>query len=646
MKKINIKYLNSKELSFDASIAGIKELSKHFPMVMEIAYSTYTIEEAIQGILEYLNHHHTEAYLSESNQIVNKNDNLEKGLKGDWQKEGYNLEHKNVPGQTSHRINAYDKQGNRVGSLPFHEHQDGSLRVSPGAMVFVNDADRRKGVASAMYSFAENKLGKKFKKGNTTPAGSTLWSQPNRPFGKSDDENLKKHTANRKYDVPYLAGYSKDGKTIYIDRRLPPTLKLKNGKTVHVDQFLMVHEATEKNLMDKLGYDYLKAHHLALQSERKAVQDAGIPWDEYDSFMQHWIRETAKSYQQIPPDIDLKPEHDTHDNRMMSKINHLDKAIDPQDWNRFTSTNSDENLADPTMHAKEKPAEKIHPEYVKFLNDNNPTRSIRGTYGIYPKVVHQLNDGHTYMIKQYSPTENDSPLAGWAAMTTHGLYHAAGLGNHIEDISTHIHDNSPITVHKFKPGMNHVSDNVHYNNTYDNTTLHKISMMDYLTDNHDRHSGNLMVNLNDPKDILAIDHGLSFEYRGDETYGGNYIDRGAMEAANMDADFLKNPSQINDLKQWWLQNKNKIGEEFSKHLESINKPQLKAKLAREFLERHEKLTNWSQDNSSDLWGDSSDPWWHHKYSEIPSRPLVSRDSNLEDIMDRFHKFKTTEKRRA
>ena len=33
----------------------------------------------------------------------------------------------------------------------------------------------------------------------------------------------------RKHDIPYLAGYSLDGKTIYIDRHMPASFKFERG---------------------------------------------------------------------------------------------------------------------------------------------------------------------------------------------------------------------------------------------------------------------------------------------------------------------------------------------------------------------------------------------------------------------------------
>src|SRR6266481_1245401 len=59
-------------------------------------------------------------------------------------------------------------------------------------------------------------------------------------------------TLDRKHDIPYLAGYSRDGKTIYIDRHMPPSFRFR-GRTIETDRFLLLHEEVEKTLIDDLG---------------------------------------------------------------------------------------------------------------------------------------------------------------------------------------------------------------------------------------------------------------------------------------------------------------------------------------------------------------------------------------------------------
>ena len=46
----------------------------------------------------------------------------------------------------------------------------------------------------------------------------------------------------RAHDVPYLAGYSLDGKTIYIDRHMPRAFRF-GGRSIETDRFLILHEA-------------------------------------------------------------------------------------------------------------------------------------------------------------------------------------------------------------------------------------------------------------------------------------------------------------------------------------------------------------------------------------------------------------------
>jgi hypothetical protein len=127
----------------------------------------------------------------------------------------------------------------------------------------------------------------------------------------------------RTYDIPYLAGYSRNGKTIYIDKDLPQSFSCR-GKRVKVDAFLILHEAVEKSLLVTLGLTYQHAHQIALRAEQEAVQDAGIPWREYDRFMQRFIKEAVgDELERIPPDLDIKPYRDEHDVKVLRAMREL-----------------------------------------------------------------------------------------------------------------------------------------------------------------------------------------------------------------------------------------------------------------------------------------------------------------------------------
>jgi hypothetical protein len=68
-------------------------------------------------------------------------------------------------------------------------------------------------------------------------------------------------TLDRKHDIPYLAGYSKDGKTIYIDRHMPSSFRYA-GRDINTDRYLILHEEVEKTLIDQLNLHYLHAHQI------------------------------------------------------------------------------------------------------------------------------------------------------------------------------------------------------------------------------------------------------------------------------------------------------------------------------------------------------------------------------------------------
>jgi hypothetical protein len=124
----------------------------------------------------------------------------------------------------------------------------------------------------------------------------------------------------RAHDIPYLAGYSNDGKTIYIDRHMPKSLRYQ-GREIDTDRFLILHEEVEKTLIDQLGLHYLHAHQIALRSEQAAVRAAGVEWRAYDKFMQSNVKRAGdERLTKVPADLDLKPYRDEHDIDCLQRI--------------------------------------------------------------------------------------------------------------------------------------------------------------------------------------------------------------------------------------------------------------------------------------------------------------------------------------
>lgn len=124
----------------------------------------------------------------------------------------------------------------------------------------------------------------------------------------------------RNHDIPYVAGYSVDGSTIFIDRHMPNSFIYKH-KRVLTDRFLVMHEAVEKALIQMLGMHYLHAHQIALRAEQAAVRAEGIDWLSYDAFMQEYIKEIGhEKLSRVPDTLDLTPYKDFHDNKLVSQM--------------------------------------------------------------------------------------------------------------------------------------------------------------------------------------------------------------------------------------------------------------------------------------------------------------------------------------
>ena len=117
----------------------------------------------------------------------------------------------------------------------------------------------------------------------------------------------------RGYDIPYLAGYSKDGRTVYIDRHMPKSFVCR-GRRIPTDRFLATHEIVEKALLDQLRLHYLHAHQIALRCEQAAVRAAGVAWREYDRFTKANEKViVSERLLRVPHGLDLTPYQDEDD---------------------------------------------------------------------------------------------------------------------------------------------------------------------------------------------------------------------------------------------------------------------------------------------------------------------------------------------
>lgn len=131
---------------------------------------------------------------------------------------------------------------------------------------------------------------------------------------------------NRSYDIPYIAGYSVDGHTVFIDRHLPRSFRWLM-KTVRVEPFLLTHEIVEKALLDELRLHYLHAHQIAVRAERDAVKAAGVSWWAYQSFMKKHERMIEEEILvKVPASLDLTPYRDEKDFALLARLVRKERA--------------------------------------------------------------------------------------------------------------------------------------------------------------------------------------------------------------------------------------------------------------------------------------------------------------------------------
>lgn len=125
----------------------------------------------------------------------------------------------------------------------------------------------------------------------------------------------------RNYDMPWLAGYSRDGRTIYMDRHLPNQLQIGKGVYLNVIPYLTLHEHVEKSIIDALGWKYSAAHTIAEQEEHRAVRAAGFLPKAYEAAIRPFLKaDETEKIKRVPRDFDLTPFIDSNDHAMIAHL--------------------------------------------------------------------------------------------------------------------------------------------------------------------------------------------------------------------------------------------------------------------------------------------------------------------------------------
>ena len=126
----------------------------------------------------------------------------------------------------------------------------------------------------------------------------------------------RSYHVDRSCDVPYVAGYSKDNKTVFVDRHFKKMM----GK-VNVEPYVFVHEKAEKALIDVFGLHYQVAHEIAEYLERLTVERDGLNWDKYEKFVMKQYKHIGhEKVEKVPHNLDLTPYEDEHDVSILRKL--------------------------------------------------------------------------------------------------------------------------------------------------------------------------------------------------------------------------------------------------------------------------------------------------------------------------------------
>jgi len=258
----------------------------------------------------------------------------------------------------------------------------------------------------------------------------------------------------------------------------------------------------------------------------------------------------------------------------------------------------------------------LHQIYSEGVKTAKPLFASEGELedtGSFSKAVYNIpgnEEVHKFIVKPYhDPQVWDQ---GWNEATSQHLYHAANLG-HVHQKSfvgeynngkTHI-PATVIHVEQAKPITEIPKQEILAKNPGAPEEARKLAIMDFLTSNSDRHTGNLMVK--DDGKLLAIDHGMAFSYSGD-AYHPEFYEPKLANGSSLKRYARRAPSRVvpyigqewessgnggldyhNTIKHWWPEVSADVRRAFEQRLELIKDPEHQEHLRQGFMARHKWL---------------------------------------------------------
>jgi hypothetical protein len=235
--------------------------------------------------------------------------------------------------------------------------------------------------------------------------------------------------------------------------------------------------------------------------------------------------------------------------------------------------------------------------------DNTVEDRSEGVTGVSPKVV-MKGAQHSFLLKPYHEDHRQygtrHPKLGWSEMTNQALYHAAGIGRLHQKVSVVFARGSagpvPMLAVHLDPEADHEqSFRVSATARED---LRRIAVMDFLSQNTDRHPGNLMMARGRP---LAIDNAMSYDYgtgRHWRTYTSLYDQYQNSALAGEDQE--RGPGDVKRTMAWWSKAAPEVKRVFEARLGMIRDPREREHVRRGFNARYDHLlraASWGREDS-------------------------------------------------
>ena len=327
----------------------------------------------------------------------------------------------------------------------------------------------------------------------------------------------------------------------------------------------------------------------------------------------------------------------------------LSKKVSADDWDQIKSSHDEDHMVDHTHHTDNSKVPDAYSEMLKSPNTNMGVNA--GEEGVSPKMMHKIGKD-IFMTKAYhkipedgTQTMNPFNMAGWASMAMRGLYDAGAIGHLCEEVHASEHKGVPITVHRFEPESLTVGqqDSRVLSRDYAFNPLHvqQIAAMDFLTNNLDRHHGNVIIpEESADKDargynwIKGIDHERAFQYamplrqtgRGEDagteedpdTLGG-YLESSALKYGLRDSYKFHGHDQLRD---WWKENGGKIRKELDKHLLAVKDPLVRSHVRTNFHQRADAMDKWIKEQA-DRQDEGQESDLHNQFPGVNLIPIAT-----------------------